>query len=179
MKENPDYAKGKLIDGETDFLVYNFLRWQLDPEDAEDATVEVFRRAHRSWASFRGGCSERTWLMRIAVNVAIRAKQQKSKRREVAFEDLGGEEEWGTPVGNAPGQNVLDRYVIDEALKGLPDAQRAALWLRVGLEYTDEETADILKVPTGTVKSWVWRSLVRLRKWAAEQEEREKELLDK
>lgn len=159
-------------------LVYNFLLRQLgSAADAEDATVEVFRRAHRSRHTFRGDCSERTWLMRIAVNVAIRAKEQKAKRKEVAFDDLGREEDWApNSNGHAEG-GVLDRYVVDEALKGLPDAQRAALWLRVGLEYTDEETAEILKVPVGTVKSWVWRSLARLRKWAREEEAREKETL--
>lgn len=159
-------------------LIYNFLLRQLgSAADAEDATVEVFRRAHRSWATFRGQCSERTWIMRIAVNVAIRAKEQRAKRREVSFEDLGHEEDWA-PKGNGHADcRVLDRYVVHEALKGLPDAQRAALWLRVGLEYTDEETAEILKVPVGTVKSWVWRSLARLRKWAQEEEAREKETL--
>lgn len=158
-------------------LVYGFLRRQLGPEDAEDATVEVFRRVLRSRGGFRGQCSERAWVMRIAVNVAIRAKQERCKRNEVAIEDLGREEDWMPAMRNGAEEAAVQRHLVDVALRGLPEAQRDALWLRVGMEFTDEETAAILKVPTGTVKSWVWRTLSRLRKWAQDQEQAELEAL--
>ena len=35
---------------------------------AEDAVQETFLKAYRSLASFRGECSEKTWLMKIAMN---------------------------------------------------------------------------------------------------------------
>ena len=37
-------------------------------QDAEDAVQETFLKAYRSLASFRGECSEKTWLMKIAMN---------------------------------------------------------------------------------------------------------------
>lgn len=36
---------------------------------AEDLTQEAFLRAAQGWAAFRGDCSPRTWLRRIAVNI--------------------------------------------------------------------------------------------------------------
>lgn len=35
---------------------------------AEDAVQETFIKAYKSISTFRGECSEKTWLMRIAVN---------------------------------------------------------------------------------------------------------------
>lgn len=35
---------------------------------AEDAVQETFLKAYRNLASFRGECSEKTWLMKIAMN---------------------------------------------------------------------------------------------------------------
>lgn len=45
---------------------YMYLR---DKESAEDAVQETFLKAYRALHTFRGDCSEKTWLMRIAVNV--------------------------------------------------------------------------------------------------------------
>ena len=39
-----------------------------DEKMAEDAVQETFFKACRSWASYRGEASEKTWLTRIAVN---------------------------------------------------------------------------------------------------------------
>ncbi|MBV6459217.1 MAG: ECF RNA polymerase sigma factor EcfG [Fimbriimonadaceae bacterium] len=146
-------------------FVYNYLRLRLGPDDAEDATVETFRRAHRGLSTFRWQSSERTWLMTIARNVANRTEEQKKKRREVQMPDT--EFELDQAIGSTlADDSAVDKYFVRQALATLPDQQREAVWLRVALEFTDEETAAILRVPVGTVKSWVWRALVRLRNWA-------------
>lgn len=43
--------------------------WLKDAALAEDATQETFLKAYAALSDFRGECSEKTWLMRIAVNV--------------------------------------------------------------------------------------------------------------
>ena len=40
-----------------------------DQEQAKDAVQETFLRAYKSWAGFRGESSEKTWLVRIAINI--------------------------------------------------------------------------------------------------------------
>lgn len=50
-------------------LVRYFHRALRDAGLAEDLTQEAFLRAARGWAAFRGDCSPRTWLRRIAANV--------------------------------------------------------------------------------------------------------------
>ena len=46
-------------------MCYVYLK---DMEQAKDATQETFLKAYRAMASFRGECSEKTWLIQIAVN---------------------------------------------------------------------------------------------------------------
>ena len=46
-------------------MCYVYLR---DMEQAKDATQETFLKAYKSLASFRGDCSEKSWLVRIAIN---------------------------------------------------------------------------------------------------------------
>lgn len=43
--------------------------WLKDAALAEDAVQETFLKAYAALSDFRGDCSEKTWLMRIAVNV--------------------------------------------------------------------------------------------------------------
>ncbi len=40
-----------------------------DQEQAKDAVQETFLRAYKGWSNFRGASSEKTWLVRIAVNI--------------------------------------------------------------------------------------------------------------
>ncbi len=53
---------------QTSLLRMCYLHLQ-DRQDAEDAVQETFIKAYRSMAAFRGESSEKTWLMRIAINV--------------------------------------------------------------------------------------------------------------
>lgn len=147
-------------------LVYNFLyRYLGDADDAQDALNETFRRAHRSLGRFRGECSERAWLMTIATNVARRTRAKSTRNPHVSLEGLSAMDGRFDP---ADGQDMerltLDSFEAGRLLEMLPEPQRAAVWMRVGLQMTDEEVGTALNVPTGTVKSWVWRSLARLRK---------------
>lgn len=176
-------------------LVYNFLLRQLgNREDAEDATVETFRRVHRGLKAFRGGragpattqaagdapqpASEhrtagaqradplRAWTLKIAQNVAKRALSDRRRNQTVPLEglrDSGGGLRQRAPAED-PEKTILDKETAEAILAQLPDKQRAAVWMRVALEMTDEEVAEALEVPLGTVKTWVWRSLTRLRK---------------
>jgi len=114
--------------------------------------------------------------MTIARNVANRTTEQRNKRNEVQMLETDPEFEAKVSVASWD-DTTLNREVIRGALATLPDQQREAVWLRVAMEFTDEETAAILKVPVGTVKSWVWRALVRLRNWAAQQDRIERNLL--
>lgn len=146
--------------------VYGFLLQFLgNADDAEDALNETFRRAYNGLARFRGDCSEKAWLYQIATNVAKRTKGNMKKHNSISL-DATGEDGLLSfePIANDdPMKDTMECDQANRLLDLLPESQRAAVWMRVGLQMTDEEVARSLGVPTGTVKSWVWRSLAKLR----------------
>lgn len=150
-------------------LVFYYLRQKLrSVEDAEDATVETFRRVLSGLKGMRGkgvASIERAYVLRIATNVAMRVQRQTGRRLEV---ELGPQHlDIATMVQVDLEERTLERLAcrkqVHELMAELPEQQRMAVLLRIGYEMSDSEVAEVLSVPVGTVKCWVWRALVKLR----------------
>ena len=132
---------------------------------AEDVLQETFLRAYAGLASFSRRSQFRTWLYRIALNEAYRARRSVSRQRERPFSQLGGDalrpllEERAAPA--SPGDESR-RHVL-ELLDGLPREYREAMLLRHvdGLSYV--EIAEVLGTTAGTVGSWLHRAREVLR----------------
>jgi RNA polymerase sigma-70 factor (ECF subfamily) len=145
-------------------FVYNVTyRVVNDMDDAQEVTQDVFLTVHRKLESFRGESSFKTWIYRIAVNLAINHAKKRSKEqdRTVEYEE---NMELSTPVN--PIDEKMDRVgkekVISMLLGSLNPDQRACLVLRdfEGLSY--EEIAETLKVNINTVRSRLKRGRERL-----------------
>lgn len=143
-----------------------------DSADAADVVQEVFLKVFRKVDSFRGDSSLKTWIYRIAVNEARNQRRWfgRHRRREVGLDPSPGEvqgyADWLEDPGRSPFQLTLDhetKAAIEEALKEVNAAFRAALVLREieGLSY--EEIAEILEISLGTVKSRILRGREALR----------------
>lgn len=132
--------------------------------EAEDLVQDVFVRAFRAIARFRGDSSFRSWLYRIAVNVA-QTHLSRRRTREIAIGFTIGEARSVDDVPNADDleEAVFRRQVIDRALAALPEELRVLVVLRDvhGLKY--DEIAKIVKSPRGTVESRLFRARQRLR----------------
>lgn len=66
--ETRDEALCRLMRAYRDDLMRMCCVWLGDASQAEDAVQETFVKAYRAMEKFRGESSEKTWLMRIAVN---------------------------------------------------------------------------------------------------------------
>lgn len=55
-----------------DAVYWHIRRLVVVHEDAQDATQETFVRIFRSLSDFKGECSFRSWVYRIATNEALR-----------------------------------------------------------------------------------------------------------
>src|SRR6516164_9413874 len=74
----PDFASEELADlyrAHSREIYYLTLRLLGDSQRAEDATHDVFLKAFRKWADFRGDSSCRAWLYRIAINHCSNLRQ--------------------------------------------------------------------------------------------------------
>ncbi len=130
---------------------------------ADDLTQEVSVRAFQAFDSFRGRCSEFTWLYRIAVNVAHRDRE---RRRESLALDAPAVARICADEAQGPEQAALKADlspVVCAALERLPDDLRITLILQVYEELKYREIAVILDIPIGTVKSRLHAAMQRLR----------------
>ncbi|HEY1441648.1 MAG TPA: RNA polymerase sigma factor SigM [Mycobacterium sp.] len=124
------------------------------PEDAEDALQDAMLSAHRGAGSFRHDAAVGSWLHRIVVNACLDRLRRAKAHRTVPLEDV-------YPVADRSAQ-VETAIVVERALARLPIGQRAAI-VAVDMQgYSVAETARLLGVPEGTVKSRCARARVRL-----------------
>lgn len=144
-----------------------------NPTDAADVVQDVFIKIFRNVGSFRGDCSLKSWIYRIAVNQARNQRRWfgRHRRQEVGLEPEPGEaqgyQDWLQDPGPSPFELALDEEthkLVEAALQEVPTAFRAALVLREieGLSY--EQIAEVLEITLGTVKSRILRGREALKK---------------
>lgn len=141
-------------------VLYRFLG---NREDALDVAQEVFLRAYRGMADFRGEARVYTWLYRIAVNLArnrVRDRGRKGRDQATSLEGLeeaapgaaqAAAADCDTPREHA--QRGELQAALEACLEQVPDVYRLAFVLRIFDERSYEEIADALECPEGTVKS--------------------------
>jgi RNA polymerase sigma-70 factor (ECF subfamily) len=133
--------------------LYGFYRRRLAiPERAEDLTQETFLVVIRASERYEPRALVRTYLYGIALKllVAERRRQARStpgeQGREQAAED--------TPDGT---------IWVRQALSRLDSAEREILMLREYEQLSYAEIASLLRLPTNTVRSRLFRSRMALR----------------
>jgi RNA polymerase sigma-70 factor, ECF subfamily len=137
-------------------------------DDADDVVQEAFVAAYRALPRFRAGEPFRPWLLRIVVNRSHNAVRTRNRAQALADRSVGwdvGALGWD-PAASALGAE--QREVLVRALGGLPAPDREVLVLRFLLDLSEADTAVVLKVPKGTVKSRTARALRKVRLIAAE-----------
>lgn len=136
------------------------LRTTRDPEEAADALQEAFISAFRAAASFRAESQVTTWLHRIVVNACLDRIRRRQARPTVTLPEKGAEP---AATGDAMSDRET-RIIITEALAELPEEQRAPIVLVDVQGYSVSETARMLGVAEGTVKSRCARGRAKLAK---------------
>jgi RNA polymerase sigma-70 factor (ECF subfamily) len=134
-------------------------RLSSDPALAEELTQEVFVRAWRKLASFRGESAFASWLYPLTVNVALSERRSRRRRdaRIVATEDPAQLER--APRAPAPEAG----FDLDKAIAGLPPGARAVFVLHDVEGRTHDEIARLLNLAPGTSKAQLFRARRLLR----------------
>jgi RNA polymerase sigma factor (sigma-70 family) len=128
---------------------------------AEDLAQETFLRLLRHIDQFQPGRPFKPWLYAIAVNTARDHYKSADSRHTEALApdfDAPGSE---TPVEAALRAEEWQR--VARAVRGLPLHQREVVVLRYVDDLPLQAIAEVLNVPTGTVKSRLSLALGRLR----------------
>jgi RNA polymerase sigma factor (sigma-70 family) len=130
-----------------------------DLHASQDIAQETFIRAWKKWSVLRGYENPEGWSRYVAHNLSVGLWRRLSTRRGRVVEP--------EPVGE-PEIGHLD---IAVALRHLPKDQRNAVIMHGVLEMSTEQIASELRVPVGTVKSWISRGKSSLRSRLDIQEE--------
>lgn len=121
-------------------------------EDADDAVQDALLSAHRTAASFRHDSAVSSWLYRIVVNACLDRVRRSRNQPSASQYELGRLVQLRDPAGD-PAPRVATAIVVERALMQLPVEQRAAV-VAVDMQgYSVAETARLLGVAEGTVKS--------------------------
>jgi RNA polymerase sigma-70 factor (ECF subfamily) len=158
--------------------IYNLaFRLLNDQADASDVLQEVFLKVFRNIGHFRGDCSLRTWLYRIAVNESHNRRRWlfRHRRGETGIETAAEDSEsWEKPLfdnSETPFDFTMNReaqLLLEEGLAAINPVYRAALVLREVEDMSYEEIAEILEISLGTVKSRIVRGREALRHYLAQ-----------
>jgi RNA polymerase sigma-70 factor, ECF subfamily len=134
------------------------------PEDAQDATQEVFLRAFKYLRRFDSSKPLEPWLVRMTVNVCRGAGRKRSKSRElfIAGDGIQSEDPGRNPYAQLRAEEQK-RFVYD-ALAGLAEKERTAIVLRDIEGLSTAEVAGILGTAEATVRSQISVARLKMRK---------------
>ena len=137
------------------------------PEDAEDATQEVFVRAYQALGQYAGRGAFDAWLRRLTVNHCLNRTQTaaaktaaRSYSLDLMADTLPASQDFDPEERFLRAEN---RAQVREQLALLPQQERAAMSLRLLDNLSYEEIADMMNAPVNSVRSWLHRGRARLR----------------
>ncbi len=145
-----------------------FQRTCATEEDARDQTQLAFVRAYRGLDRFEGRSSFRTWLFRIATNLARNYHRDRGRRPEVSLTDRQGRGERDVEAPAAGVDRHLERREEHEALRravaALSPRQRSVVTWRIDHDLAFAEIAEVEGITVNNAKVTYCHAVKKLRK---------------
>jgi len=145
-----------------------------DRELAEDLAQDVFVRTFNNLNRYDQSYRFSSWLFKIAYNLTVdhlRKKELKTISMHGSPDAVSAERQAATSIdlessGEMPDQRIesleLAGY-MEDAIGGLREEYRTAVILRHVEGRAYEEIAEIMDIPLGTVKTYIFRARRELR----------------
>ncbi len=134
-------------------MCYLYLK---DIQLAEDAVQDTFIKIYRNYNQFQGGSNEKTWIMRIAINVCKDYLRSSWRKRVTPVESLADILAPEEPIAE-------DKLLLDEVLK-LKPKYKEVLLLFYYQDIKISDIAQILQIPESTVSVRLKRAREQLKK---------------
>jgi len=137
-----------------------------NPEDTRELCQDTFLRVHQCLHQYRGESALKSWIGRVAYTIALRHLQHKRIPLAEAHDDDGAPlvetvaDDFDLEAAWADAETAQQ---LHRAIEALPPLQRTVLTLYYLEENTLPEIAHITGLASGTIKSHLFRSRLRLR----------------
>ncbi len=144
----------KLLDEYGNAVLRMCFLYLKDTHLAEDAVQDTFIKVYNSYSQFRGKSSEKTWIMRIAINVCknyLRSSWWKHVKEAAVLDDIPAHE-------NA----VRDDMLLLEVMK-LSRKYKEVVLLFYYQDMKIREIAEALQIPESTVSVRLKRAREKLK----------------
>jgi RNA polymerase sigma-70 factor, ECF subfamily len=164
----------ELVHRHQDRLIHVLENLVRDHELAKDLAQDVFLRVFKARERYEPGAKFSTWLYTIANNVALNAKRDNSRRKEVQVDAYSSGEQTAMPMdrlavassGAMPARRMEkseQAEVVKQAIASLNERQRMAILLSKfeGMGYA--EIAEAMGLSAQAVKSLLSRARVNLK----------------
>ena len=149
-------------------------KFVLDHDDADDITQEVFLKLFKSLGDFRGESALYTYIYKIAVNYSLNhlkknkvlstyKKEIDSEAFRIKSDDAGSDVKF---------DREIDARMIKEAIKTLPEQQRAVFTMRFYEELSYEEIAKILGTSVGGLKANYFHAFKKIQNYLLEKRDK-------
>ena len=160
-----DEAYGELIERYQRMVAGVAWRYGAAADDVDDLVSEVFMKAYTQLKRYRPSHAFSTWLYRLAANHVIdygRRRKHEQDRREMPQEVVSD--------ASTPEQTSMltqRQQQLRDAMNELPTHYREAMFLVYVEGHSIDESARLLGLPTGTIKTRLMRGRNALRETMA------------
>jgi RNA polymerase sigma-70 factor (sigma-E family) len=138
-----------------------------DHGHAEDLVQTTLFRLSRHWATAQQ--APHSYAYRVLVNLSRNRWRDMSRQPRTVHPSMAAETTEGSR--DDPIEGVVSRHVLTDALRRLPEQQRETAVCRFVLDLSVADTAAVLGLAEGTVKSNASRAVARLREYLTEPSE--------
>ncbi|WP_308011352.1 MULTISPECIES: sigma-70 family RNA polymerase sigma factor [Clostridium] len=140
-----------------------------DRNKAEDVFQEVFIKVFKKYDSFKGNSSEKTWIMKITINVCkdyfksfwikrVLLNSHGDYDREICNEQYDAESLDDTIIKSIESRELLHQ-VMNLSIK-----YKEVIILYYYEEFNTREISEMLKIPEGTIRTRLFRGRELLKK---------------
>jgi RNA polymerase sigma factor (sigma-70 family) len=150
--ENPTYIFNLIIRKYQEKIYWHVRRLVVDHEDTNDLVQEIFIKAWKGMANFRGDSGLFTWLYRIATNEALSFLVKKKRRFFLPWQDV--ENSLINKIDSDAYFSADDiQKKLMKAIASLPEKQRVVFSLRYYDEMKYDQMSEILGTSVGALKA--------------------------
>jgi len=132
-----------------------------DPDDAEDIAQETFLRAWKHLKRFDPTRPLKPWLLSITANLS--RNRRRSAGRYLAALTRAFRDEPAPASVEEKSTQYMEANDLRKAVQNLNEPDQQVVYLRYFMDLSVAETAEVLQVAEGTVKSRLSRALEKLR----------------